>query len=99
MAAMSEFSAGRACVLAGDAFDIAVFLSPDGRYFAIEDRCPHRGAPLSQGVMYEPDLVACLDHGWGICLVDGQVEAPNRGCARVFSVRVEAGEVQVLIES
>src|SRR6476619_108931 len=76
---------------------IAVFRLADGRLCAIEDRCPHRGARLSRGVVYDIDKVACLDHGWSVRLTDGAVEAPERGCVRTFEVKVEGGVVLVSV--
>ena len=78
---------------------VAVFRLADGRICAIEDRCPHRGARLSAGVIYDGDKVACMDHGWGIRLSDGGVEAPESGCVRTFAVKVEGGVVFVHIQS
>jgi nitrite reductase (NADH) small subunit len=75
--------------------NVAVFRLADGRMFAIEDRCPHRGARLSAGVIYDSDKIACLDHGWGIRLADGVVEPPEHGCVRTFPVKVEDGLVLV----
>jgi len=77
--------------------EIAVFHLEDGRMVAIEDRCPHRGAPLSSGAVYDGDKVACFDHGWTIRLTDGRVEPPEQGCVRTFPVKVEAGSVFVLV--
>jgi nitrite reductase (NADH) small subunit len=77
--------------------NVAVFRLADGRMFGIEDRCPHRGARLSAGVVYDGDKIACLDHGWGIRLTDGGVEAPEQGCVTTFPVKVEDGLVFVLI--
>jgi nitrite reductase (NADH) small subunit len=77
--------------------NVAVFCLADGRLFGIEDRCPHRGARLSAGLIYDEDKVACADHGWGIRLRDGRVESPGQGCARVFPVKVEDGLVLVLV--
>ena len=75
---------------------IAVFRLQDGRLLAIEDRCPHRGALLSTGTVYDTDRLACLDHGWTIRLTDGGVEPPEQGCVRTFVVKVEDGSVFVL---
>ena len=79
--------------------NVAVFRLADGRMFGLEDRCPHRGARLSVGVVYDGDKIACLDHGWGIRLVDGGVEAPEQGCVLTFPVKVEDGSVLVLVAS
>lgn len=73
---------------------IAVFRLHDGALHALEDRCPHRGAPLSEGIVYE-DHVACRDHGWSICLRNGAVAAPERGQVRSFPVAEHDGAVWI----
>jgi nitrite reductase (NADH) small subunit len=79
--------------------NVAVFRLVDGRMFGVEDRCPHRGARLSAGLVYDGDKIACLDHGWGIRLTDGTVEAPEQGCVRTFPVKLEDGLVLVLVST
>lgn len=74
--------------------DVAVFRTDDDRVFALLDRCPHKGGPLSQGIVFG-EHVACPLHNWAISLVDGQARAPDEGCATAFSVRVEAGVVSL----
>jgi nitrite reductase (NADH) small subunit len=74
--------------------DVAVFRSSDDRVFALLDRCPHRGGPLSQGIVFG-EHVACPLHNWAISLVDGQARAPDVGCATRFAVRVEGGGVSL----
>ncbi|MEO8626957.1 MAG: Rieske 2Fe-2S domain-containing protein [Betaproteobacteria bacterium] len=77
--------------------NVAVFRLADARLLALEDRCPHRGALLSQRVVFDSDKVACLDHGWCIRLTDGEVEPPDAGHVITFQVKVEAGAVFVLV--
>ena len=74
--------------------DVAVFRTADDRVFALLDRCPHKGGPLSQGIVFG-EHVACPLHNWAISLVDGQARAPDIGCAVRFAVRVEAGTVSL----
>ena len=76
---------------------VAVFRLADRRLFAIEDRCPHRGARLSSGIVYDGDKIASLDHGWAVRLTDGGVEPPDHGCVRTFPVKVADGQVFVFI--
>jgi nitrite reductase (NADH) small subunit len=80
-------------ISAGDV-RIVVFRTAGGELHALEDRCPHRGARLSEGVVYE-GYVACRDHGWSICLKDGLVLPPGQGQARSFSVYTEEGSIFV----
>ena len=79
-------------VVASAQGDIAVFRTGDDRVFALADKCPHKGGPLSQGIVHG-HRVACPLHGWNLELSDGTAVAPDKGCARRFDVRVEAGEV------
>jgi nitrite reductase (NADH) small subunit len=72
--------------------DIAVFRTDDDEIFALEDRCPHKGGPLSQGIVHGRK-VTCPMHGWNVELDSGQAVAPDQGCAREFPVRVENGRV------
>jgi nitrite reductase [NAD(P)H] small subunit len=72
--------------------DIAVFRNAGGECFALLDRCPHKGGPLSQGIVFGK-RVACPLHGWTIRLEDGCAEAPDMGCTRSFAVKIDAGEV------
>lgn len=90
----AALEAGRSVCIAAAGMRVAVFRLHDGSVHALEDRCPHRGAPLSEGIVYD-DFVACRDHGWSICLRDGKVAAPARGVVRVFSVSEHDGGVWV----
>jgi nitrite reductase (NADH) small subunit len=71
---------------------IALFRNADSEVFALRDRCPHKGGPLSQGIVFGRK-VACPLHGWNICLEDGNAVAPDAGCARPYPVKVEEGVV------
>jgi nitrite reductase (NADH) small subunit len=75
-----------------DGVEIAVFRTADDRVFALLDHCPHKGGPLSQGIVFG-DKVACPLHNWTIALDSGQATAPDEGCVRRFAVRVEDGRV------
>jgi nitrite reductase (NADH) small subunit len=69
--------------------DIAVFRTAEDELFALEDRCPHKGGPLSQGIVFGR-RVACPLHGWTVGLADGCAVAPDKGCAKRFAVEVDA---------
>lgn len=71
---------------------VALFRGHGDRVFALLDRCPHRGGPLSQGIVFG-ERVACPLHNWTIGLADGCAQAPDEGCTPTFAVRVEAGQV------
>jgi len=73
---------------------VAVFRTADDRVFALLDRCPHKGGPLSQGIV-AGDGVACPLHNWTIGLADGCARAPDAGCTPRFSVQLEGGRVML----
>ena len=72
--------------------DVAVFRNDQGEVFALLDRCPHKGGPLSQGIVFG-NRVACPLQNWTIGLADGQAQAPDEGCTPRFAVRVDDGVV------
>ena len=74
--------------------DIAVFRNSENSVFALLDRCPHKGGPLSQGIVYG-EKVACPLHNWQIGLADGCAQAPDEGCTRHFELLVDAGRVML----
>ncbi|HDR2928302.1 TPA: nitrite reductase small subunit NirD, partial [Pseudomonas aeruginosa] len=85
-------------VVAGPKGDIAIFRAADDQVFALDDRCPHKGGPLSQGLIYGK-RVACPLHNWQIELESGEAVAPDQGCAHRHPVRVENGRVLLGLDS
>jgi nitrite reductase (NADH) small subunit len=74
--------------------EVAVFRNAEDKVFALLDRCPHKGGPLSQGIVFG-ESVACPLHNWTIGLADGCAKAPDEGCTPRFSVKVENGQVSL----
>lgn len=72
--------------------DVALFRTQDDHVFAVVDRCPHRGGPLSQGIVHGRS-VTCPLHGWDIGLEDGRAAAPDVGCTRTLQVRALDGGI------
>ena len=74
--------------------DVAIVRTGDGRVFALRDACPHKGGPLSQGIVHG-SAVACPLHNWSIDLATGEPLGADRGkgCAPVIPLRVEAGRL------
>jgi nitrite reductase (NADH) small subunit len=74
--------------------DIAVFRTSDDKVFALRDHCPHKGGPLSQGIVYG-HKVACPLHNWSIDLETGEAVAPDKGCSHNYPVQVEDGVISI----
>lgn len=85
---------GARCVSRPQGLDVAIFRNEQNQVFALLDRCPHKGGPLSQGIVFGTH-VACPLHNWTIGLCDGQASAPDEGCTPRFTVRVEGGLVHL----
>ncbi len=76
--------------------DIAVFRNAEDEVFALHDKCPHKGGPLSQGIVHGKH-VTCPLHGWNVALFDGEAVAPDKGDAKTFAVKIEGGAVYLQI--
>jgi len=76
--------------------NIALFRTADDAVFALHDKCPHKGGPLSQGIVHG-GKVTCPLHGWNINLEDGNAVTPDVGCAGKFPVKVEQGVVYLAL--
>jgi len=74
--------------------DVAVFRNDQNQVFALLDRCPHKGGPLSQGIVFGTS-VACPLHNWTIDLTGGCAKAPDEGCTPKFSVHIADGTVHL----
>jgi nitrite reductase (NADH) small subunit len=78
--------------------DIAVFRTATDEIFALRDRCPHKGGPLSQGIV-SGKTVTCPLHNWNISLDTGEAVAPDEGCAGHFPVKVVDGRISLLLST
>jgi nitrite reductase (NADH) small subunit len=74
--------------------DIAIFKSAEGHIFALWDKCPHKGGPLSQGIVHG-ESVTCPLHNWVIGLETGEAKSPDQGCARKVKNKIEDGVVYI----
>ncbi len=71
---------------------IAVFRTGDGALFAIVDRCPHKGGPLSQGIVHGTQ-VTCPLHNYVISLETGLAQAPDEGAVRTITLSIINGRI------
>jgi nitrite reductase (NADH) small subunit len=75
---------------------IAVFRTADDRVFALDDRCPHKGGVLSQGIVHGAS-VTCPLHNWVIGLADGRAAEPDEGCVAVVPVKLEGRRILLAV--
>lgn len=86
---------GKRINVAGE--EIALFKHKSGKISAIENSCPHKAGPLSEGIV-SGDHVFCPLHDWKICLTDGQVQAPDVGCVKKYDVEVVEDTVYIVVD-
>lgn len=77
--------------------DVAIFRTADDQVFALRDRCPHKGGPLSQGIVHG-HRITCPLHHWVLELESGQALAPDVGCAPRYPLRLENGRIWLGLE-
>ena len=93
VARVGEVVEGQGLPVEVDGRPIALFLA-GGAYYAIDDMCPHQGAPLCDGSV-DGKSVMCTWHGWRFSLEDGRrLDAP-RGKVVTYPVRVVGDEIQI----
>ena len=71
---------------------VALFRTDEARVLAASDRCPHKGGPLSEGIVHG-DKVTCPLHSWVFDLNTGQAQGADSGSIPVYPVRVEGGRI------
>ena len=76
---------------------IAVFRTADQQVFAIEDQCPHKQGPLSQGIVHG-NAVTCPLHNWVISLETGKAQGADEGAVRTIPVKVEGDKLLIALE-
>jgi len=80
----------------GDGETIAIFRTERDEVFAVRDACPHKGGPLSQGIVLG-ESVSCPLHGWCIDLRKGEACSPDAGTVERYEVVVENGTVKLAL--
>ena len=84
---------GRAVTVAGR--ELALFNLGD-RFLAVDNRCPHQGGALADGIV-SGCAVVCPLHAWRIRLDTGEVDRPggSPACVPTFATRIEGDTVMV----
>ena len=96
--ALEEINVLGARIVAGPNGDIALFRTSADEVFALDDRCPHKGGALSQGLIHGK-RVACPLHNWQIDLESGEALAPDVGCTHKYPVKVDGGRVLLALKT
>ncbi len=73
---------------------IAIFRTAKDKVFALDDKCPHKGGPLSNGIQHG-EAVTCPLHNWVLDLNTGKAQGVDEGRVRTYPVKVEAGRILI----
>jgi nitrite reductase (NADH) small subunit len=76
---------------------IGVFRTAEDQVFAIEDHCPHKGGPLSQGIVHGAS-VTCPLHNWVFSLETGKAQGADEGSVRTIPLKIEDGRLFITLE-
>ena len=77
---------------------LALFKTTTGEVFALNDKCPHKQGPLSQGIVHDK-FVTCPLHSWVFSLETGEAQGADEGKVKTHSVRVVDGRVELALTS
>ncbi|GAF64855.1 nitrite reductase small subunit NirD [Alkalihalobacillus trypoxylicola] len=91
---LDELNVGLGKVVTIDGKEIALFLQENGTVHAIENSCPHKGGPLSEGIV-SGEFVFCPLHDWKISTKTGMAEGADEGCVTCFDIEINGEQVFV----
>jgi nitrite reductase (NADH) small subunit len=74
--------------------EIAIFHTANGEVYALQNKCPHKQGPLSQGIVHDT-TVTCPLHNWRISLITGKALGDDEGCAPVIPVKIDGGRILI----
>jgi nitrite reductase (NADH) small subunit len=87
---------GARCVMTPQG-KIAVFRTMEDQIFAIDDQCPHKGGPLSQGIVHGAS-VTCPLHNWVISLETGKALGADEGSVKTVPIKLDGDHILALLE-
>ncbi len=76
---------------------VAALFNLGGKYFAVENQCPHKGGPLADGIVAGKN-VFCPLHNWKISLENGCALSGGTGQVKTFPVKVMQNEIYLAFE-
>lgn len=97
IAALEDIPRQGARVVRTPAGCVAVFRTATDEVFALDDRCPHKGGPLSEGIVHGSQ-VTCPLHGMVFDLATGLAQGADEGRVATHAARVEGGRILLAAE-
>lgn len=88
---VSEIAPGQAMMFQINEAIVSIF-NVDGKFYAVDDRCPHRGAPLSEGVV-NGTTVTCPWHGAKFDVTNGKLVSGAQWSLKTYPLKVDGDEI------
>ena len=98
LCSLSDIAVGLARAFTVNSREIAVFRTREDQVFAIEGRCPHRGAPLAEG-MLAGESVVCPFHGYRFELASGKCDQKSCQAVKTYPVRVDGEQILLQVKA
>jgi nitrite reductase/ring-hydroxylating ferredoxin subunit len=92
-AEVGSVTSGEGIVVELEGKTIALF-HIDGKYYATQNRCVHRGGPLGEGVL-EGTVVTCPWHGWEFDVSNGTCPGNPKARIETYPVKIEGKDLLV----
>lgn len=73
---------------------IAVFRTASNKVYALDDKCPHKGGPLSNGIQHD-ESITCPLHNWVFDLNTGQAKGADEGAVKTYDIQVVDGRILI----
>ncbi|GLQ36331.1 tRNA-(guanine-N1)-methyltransferase [Amylibacter marinus] len=73
---------------------IAIFRTTQDEVYALEDKCPFKDGPLSEGIVHGK-TVSCPITNWVISLETGAAQGADQGQTQVFPIKLEGQTIQL----
>ncbi len=93
VARAADVKPGHPLTVSVEGRELALF-NVDGIVYALENACPHQGAPLADGWV-EGTTVTCTWHAWCFNLTDGRMTHGAFAGVDTFEVAIVDGNVRV----
>ncbi|MBM0065696.1 nitrite reductase small subunit NirD [Alkalicoccobacillus gibsonii] len=97
VAQLHELSVGIGKKVTIDCLELALFRQENDEVLAVENRCPHKGGVLSDGIV-SGEYVFCPMHDWKIDLRKGEAVAPDIGCVKTYNVSIVDEAVYIVVK-
>jgi nitrite reductase/ring-hydroxylating ferredoxin subunit len=78
-----------------DGTELALY-NIEGKFYAIENFCPHKGAPLADGNLCG-HIIECDWHGWRFDVRTGQCLTTISGNVETYQVVIEEGSLKIIL--